>query len=119
MTVGVKRSQKCRLWMACQRPWSGTGTWWTGPWRAWTPRLRASLAWADGVLAGFDVAQAVFLRVDAELQVQGLLADGAALSPGSDIARIEGSAGSILRAERIALNFMQRMSGIASDTRLS
>ena len=71
---------------------------------------------ADGVLAGFDVAQAVFHRVDSELQVQGLLADGAILAPGSDIARVEGSAGSILRAERIALNFMQRMSGIATDT---
>ena len=71
---------------------------------------------ARGVLAGIDVALAVFQRVDPSLEIQGLLADGAALSPGNDIARVYGSAGSILRAERTALNFLQRMSGIASDT---
>ena len=73
---------------------------------------------ARGVLAGIDVALAVFNRVDPSLNVQALLADGAALSPPADIARVEGSAGSILRAERIALNFLQRSSGIASDTNL-
>lgn len=72
---------------------------------------------AVGVLAGLDVAQAVFRRVDPDLDFTGLLPDGAALTPGTDIARIAGSAASILRAERIALNFLQRMSGIASDTR--
>ena len=71
---------------------------------------------ADGILAGMEVAGAVFRRVDSELDVQALLSDGAALCPGSEIARVTGSAGSILRAERIALNFLQRMSGIASDT---
>lgn len=71
---------------------------------------------AVGVLAGVDVASAVFQRVDSGLEVQTLLPDGSPLSPGDDIARVSGSAGSILRAERIALNFMQRMSGIASDT---
>ena len=76
--------------------------------------LRAKAA---GVLAGLDVAQAVFRRVDPALDFDGLLADGADLTPGMDIARIAGSAAAILRAERIALNFLQRMSGIASDTR--
>ena len=71
---------------------------------------------AVGVLAGLDVAEAVFLRVDGGLQFEPLSSDGDALGPGDDIARVEGSAASILRAERIALNFMQRMSGIASDT---
>ena len=71
---------------------------------------------ARGVLAGIDVALAVFQRVDPSLDIQGLLADGAVLSPGNDIARVRGPAGSILRAERTALNFLQRMSGIASDT---
>ncbi len=71
---------------------------------------------ATGVLSGLDVTGAVFHRVDPDLAYQPLLADGDALAPGDDIARVEGSAGSILRAERIALNFMQRMSGIASDT---
>lgn len=71
---------------------------------------------AVGVLAGIAVASAVFQRVDGELEVQALLADGCPLAPGDEIARVRGSAGSILRAERIALNFLQRMSGIASDT---
>ncbi len=69
-----------------------------------------------GVLAGLDVAGAVFHRVDSQLAFAPLLADGNSLSPGDDIATVEGSAASILKAERIALNFMQRMSGIASDT---
>jgi nicotinate-nucleotide pyrophosphorylase (carboxylating) len=72
---------------------------------------------AGGVLAGLEVARAVFQRVDPNLETQAILADGAALLPGSDIARVEGPAGSILRAERIALNFLQRMSGIATETR--
>jgi nicotinate-nucleotide pyrophosphorylase (carboxylating) len=72
---------------------------------------------AQGVLAGVEVALAVFQRVDPELETVALLPDGAALAPGADIARIQGSAGSILRGERIALNFLQRMSGIATDTR--
>jgi len=71
---------------------------------------------AQGILAGVDVALAVFQRVDPSLDTQTLLADGADLSPSTAIARVEGSAGSILRAERIALNFLQRMSGIASET---
>jgi nicotinate-nucleotide pyrophosphorylase (carboxylating) len=71
---------------------------------------------AVGVLAGVDVAIAVFQRVDPTLEVEAILQDGAPLSPGDDIAVVRGSAAGILRAERIALNFMQRMSGIASDT---
>ena len=71
---------------------------------------------AHGVLAGIDVAAAVFQRVDAGLEMRTLLEDGSTLSPGDDIAGVEGAAGSILRAERIALNFLQRMSGIASET---
>ena len=70
----------------------------------------------NGMLAGIEVCQAVFQRIDASLDAQVLLPDGSALSPGTDLARIEGDAGSILRAERVALNFLQRMSGIASDT---
>ncbi len=71
---------------------------------------------ARGILAGTEVALAVFQRVDPSLDTEALLSDGAELSPGADIARVAGSAGSILRAERISLNFLQRMSGIASDT---
>ena len=78
-----------------------------------TGMLRAK---ATGVLAGVDVAIAVFKRVDPTLEVTAILKDGAPLSPGDDIAEVRGSAAGILRSERIALNFMQRMSGIASDT---
>jgi nicotinate-nucleotide pyrophosphorylase (carboxylating) len=70
----------------------------------------------QGVLAGVDVALAVFQRVDQALETEALLSDGSALTPGVEIARVAGAAGSILRAERIALNFLQRMSGIATDT---
>ena len=72
---------------------------------------------AEGVLSGVDVAMAVFRRVDSDLKTQILLQDGSPLSPGDDIARLEGAAASILKAERIALNFLQRMSGISTATR--
>ena len=71
---------------------------------------------ADGVLAGVDVAMEVFRRVDTSLETRGLLEDGAVLTPGADIAMVTGAAVGILRAERVALNFLQRMAGIASDT---
>ncbi len=71
---------------------------------------------ADGVLAGVNIALAVFSQVDPRLRVASLVEDGAALAPGDSVARVEGSAASILRAERPALNFLQRMSGIATDT---
>ncbi len=70
----------------------------------------------QGVLAGVGVATAVFERIDSSLTAHDLLTDGCALSPGDEIARIEGSVDGILRGERIALNFLQRMSGIASET---
>ena len=69
-----------------------------------------------GVLAGVDVSLAVFRRVDLQLRAEALMEDGASLAPGDSIAQVEGSAASILMAERPALNFMQRMSGIATDT---
>jgi nicotinate-nucleotide pyrophosphorylase (carboxylating) len=72
---------------------------------------------AEGVLSGVDVAMTVFRRVDPDLDTQTLLQDGSPLSPGDDIARLEGAAASILKAERIALNFLQRMSGISTATR--
>ena len=71
---------------------------------------------SKGVLAGVDVAMAVFRRMDSGLITQTLIPDGSALSPGDEIARVEGPARSILQAERVSLNFLQRMSGIASET---
>ena len=71
---------------------------------------------ADGVLAGVQVSLEVFRRLDPQLQTEALLKDGGILSQGDPVARVEGRAGSILRGERTALNFLQRMSGIATET---
>ena len=71
---------------------------------------------AAGVLAGVDVAMGVFKRVDPSLRIKALMADGDALEPGVSIAHVEGCAASILQAERTALNFLQRISGIATAT---
>jgi nicotinate-nucleotide pyrophosphorylase (carboxylating) len=74
------------------------------------------LAKKEGILAGIEVAKQVFHRVAPELKVEILLEDGARVEPGSKIAKVSGSIASILKAERIALNFLQRLSGIASET---
>lgn len=71
---------------------------------------------ASGVLAGVEVAMGVFKRVDPSLRTEALMADGDALEPGVSIAHVEGCAASILQAERTALNFLQRISGIATAT---
>lgn len=70
----------------------------------------------EGILAGADVARKVFQAVDPELRVDVLIEDGAQVKPGSVIARVQGRAASILKAERVALNFLQMLSGIASET---
>ena len=70
----------------------------------------------SGVIAGLDVAAEVFRAVDATLHIELLVADGAAVTPDTRVARIEGNARSILTAERTALNFLGRLSGIATLT---
>ena len=62
------------------------------------------------------VAKEVFLRVDSELKVEVLIRDGSKVQAGATIASINGRISSILKAERTALNFLQRLSGIASET---
>ncbi len=69
-----------------------------------------------GILAGMDVASMVFQRIDKSLIFNPLLKDGDCITPGDIAFTIEGSNQSILKAERIVLNFMQRMSGIATKT---
>jgi nicotinate-nucleotide pyrophosphorylase (carboxylating) len=71
---------------------------------------------AQGVLAGLDVARAVCVAVDGSLAWQPLAADGQRVDAGAVVATIAGSARSILAAERTLLNFMQRLSGIATLT---
>jgi nicotinate-nucleotide pyrophosphorylase (carboxylating) len=73
---------------------------------------------ASGVVAGTEVALAVFRRIDATTKLEALIHDGHGVEPGSTIARVRGNAAAILRGERTALNFMQRMSGIATETAL-
>lgn len=70
-----------------------------------------------GVLAGIPVAEAVFRVVDPELQFRALHNDGQSIVQGTVLAEVEGSTRSILLGERLALNLMQRLSGIATRTR--
>jgi nicotinate-nucleotide pyrophosphorylase (carboxylating) len=69
-----------------------------------------------GVLAGIEVASRVFHRVDPLLKINVLIKDGTAIQTGNTAATISGSVINILKAERTALNFLQRLSGIASLT---
>ena len=75
------------------------------------------LAKAEGVLAGIDLAKLVFIKVDPDLKFKALLKDGVKLNPGDIIATVTGNARSILKAERLALNFLQKLSGIATQTK--
>ena len=70
----------------------------------------------DGVLAGVEIALAVFQWVDSSLKTETSLQDGATLCSGALIAQVQGKVGSILRAERTSLNFLQHLSGIATET---
>lgn len=70
-----------------------------------------------GVFSGGEVFARAFSLVDPGVQVELAAADGDAFCPGDTLATVSGPARAILRAERIALNFCQRMSGIATQTR--
>lgn len=72
---------------------------------------------AEGILAGMATAREVFHRIDPGLELVGLKQDGDVLNYGDHVLEISGSARSILTAERTALNFLQRLSGIATQTR--
>jgi nicotinate-nucleotide pyrophosphorylase (carboxylating) len=71
----------------------------------------------QGILAGVDLAVKIFNQVDPNLEVEVRLADGAGITPGNVVLIVSGSSRSILTAERLVLNCMQRMSGIATKTR--
>jgi nicotinate-nucleotide pyrophosphorylase (carboxylating) len=74
------------------------------------------IAKAEGIVAGLQVAQLAFELVDARVQFLTLIHDGEEVKHGDVIATVSGSARALLTAERTALNFMQRMSGIATLT---
>lgn len=72
---------------------------------------------ASGMLAGLEVAREVFDQVSPEIRLDALRGDGETIEPGDEIATVQGPMAAILTAERTALNFLQRMSGIATATR--
>ena len=80
------------------------------------------IAKAEGILAGVEIARTVFLAVDPTLDFKPILSDGAVLrvadhSDANDlIAELSGSVASVLKGERVALNFLQHLSGIATAT---
>lgn len=76
----------------------------------------AMIAKAEGVISGLAAAAAVFHRVDPSISVVLRVTDGAAVRPKTVIAEVEGPARSILMAERVALNLVQRLSGVATLT---
>lgn len=70
----------------------------------------------NGILAGLPVARAVFAQVDPGLEFEPYTSDGLALQPGQIVATLRGSVRTLLRGERVALNLLQRLSGIATIT---
>jgi len=70
-----------------------------------------------GIIAGIDLAREVFCQVDQQVEFAPEVGDGYAAAPGDVLVRLNGPAAGILTGERVALNFLQRMSGIATSTR--
>ena len=70
----------------------------------------------DGIIAGVEFAKMIFKYVDSDLQVETFIEDGTAVKYGDVVFHVSGSSQSILKAERLVLNSMQRMSAIATKT---
>lgn len=84
-----------------------------------TPAVRGRaqiVAHAHGVVCGLPVAQETFAQLDPSIRWLPTCADGAAVQPDQVVAELTGSVASILAGERVALNFLQHMSGVASAT---
>src|SRR5947208_5488029 len=78
-------------------------------------RARATITQkAPGVVYGLDVAEAVFRRLDPEVRAERLVDEGVWRDDGGPVLRVEGSARALLTGERTALNFLQRLSGVAT-----
>ena len=75
------------------------------------------IAKQTGVTAGVEVAAEVFRRVDSKLHVVAAMESGSRVAPGDVVLTVSGDVRSILTSERVALNFLQRLSGVASLTR--
>jgi nicotinate-nucleotide pyrophosphorylase (carboxylating) len=72
----------------------------------------------EGVISGLDLAAAAFVALDDGISLEFIVRDGARVKKGDAVARIRGNARAMLSAERVALNYLGRLSGIASLTRL-
>lgn len=70
-----------------------------------------------GILAGVKIAREVFVTADSDMEIEQLIADGSEVGPGDIGFHVSGRQQSILKTERLVLNIMQRMSGIATSTR--
>ena len=85
-----------------------------------TPDTRGKgiiVAKQDLVIAGLQVAEKVFNTLEPKIEFKALYADGDRIPAGSTVVRIDGTLGALLRGERTALNFLQRLSGIATQAR--
>jgi len=82
---------------------------------AWLGR-GSFLVKSPGILAGIGVAARVFRRVDRDTKLKVLISDGSKVKPGEIVGIVTGRYASILKAERVALNFLQRLSGVATET---
>jgi nicotinate-nucleotide pyrophosphorylase (carboxylating) len=69
-----------------------------------------------GVIAGVEVAETVFRRLDPEARLEVLIGDGSAVEPGDVVFYVSGRVRTLLQSERIILNIMQRMTGVATET---
>jgi len=71
---------------------------------------------AKGIVAGGEITKKVFLKADSSLKVKVLIKDGSKVEPGDVVLTISGNVISILKVERVVLNFLSKLSGIASET---
>ena len=78
--------------------------------------IASIVAKVGGILAGVEVARITFSRVDPSVKFDVTTPEGSHIQSGDIIAKVEGRVASILKAERVALNFLQRLSGIATAT---
>lgn len=92
---------------------------WTSQWvvHARTRAAAEITSKAAGVVAGLAPAMSTFFRLDPRVEVDVVLDDGAAVAPGDVICRLKGPARALLTGERVALNFLQHLSGVATLTR--
>ena len=70
----------------------------------------------NGILAGVDIAKKIFARIDQNIELDVLIEDGTSVQVGDIVMNVSGRVWSLLQAERLVLNVMQRMSGIATRT---